>query len=69
MRGSTTTLLPVMVAIVRAMDSMSALAKFRVTGSPGRMLAVPALTAVCASAAPLPPIRRTLAAMECSANR
>ena len=35
-RGSTTTLRPVMVAMVRATASMSALTKFRVTGSPRR---------------------------------
>ena len=35
-RGSTTTLRPVMVAIVRATASISALTKFSVTGSPRR---------------------------------
>jgi hypothetical protein len=40
-RGSTTTLRPVMVAMVRATASISALAKFSVTGSPGRTLEVP----------------------------
>ena len=47
-RGSTTTLRPVMVAMVRATASISALAKLSVTGSPARTLLVPVPTAVCA---------------------
>ena len=39
-RGSTTTLRPVMVAMVRATASISAPTKFRVTGSVGRVCAV-----------------------------
>ena len=45
-RGSTTTLRPVMVAMVRATASISALAKFSVTGSLWRTLPVPVFTAV-----------------------
>ena len=36
-RGSTTTLRPVMIAMVRATASISALAKFNVTGPPARV--------------------------------
>ena len=52
-RGSTTTLRPVMVAMVRATASISALAKFRVTGSPARTLPVPVSMAVWAIIWPL----------------
>src|SRR6218665_698190 len=52
-RGSTTTLRPVMVAMVRATASMSALAKFSVTGSPARTLLVPVSIAVWADIWPL----------------
>ncbi|MNV87053.1 hypothetical protein D3C71_1811430 [compost metagenome] len=51
------------------MDSMSALAKFSVTGSPGRMLDVAVLTAVCAWMLPVAPASKRLAAIECRANR
>ena len=47
-RGSTTTLRPVMVAMVRATASMSAPAKLSVTGSPGRTLPVSVPIAVWA---------------------
>src|SRR6218665_3200276 len=61
-RGSTTTLRPVMVAMVRATASMSALAKFSVTGSPARTLLVPVSIAVWADIWPLAQANNALTA-------
>src|SRR5690606_26339588 len=62
-RGSTTTLRPVMVAMVRATASISALAKFSVTGSLGRTLPVAVLIAVWARICPLTLASKALAAI------